>query len=383
MIQKIRAFRPHQNLFLIWFVLLVTLLVGGCDTIRARPGVYGAEPMQPKAKSVLDGPTQPKTSDHKQPEFVLETSDIETGLPGAKQIFTEPVASESAIEAFTEKDESVYRMGPGDEFSYLIRGREDISQQSVTVSPDGMVALPRIGLVKIEGMTLSEATAYVVASLKKNYENPEVTLLMRKYRNNRVFMLGQVSNPGVVDLPGSATLLEALAMAGGVVKDTAGNSPPVDRAIIGRGKDKVIWLDLQELLESGNIALNARLKNGDVVFIPQGQSKVAYTLGQVKKPGPILLRTPTTIMDVIARSGGLTPDADPEKVYLVRKFGEKTAVHEIDTTVWIKNGDLRKNLYIKEGDLIYAAERGISRFNYYLTRLLPSLTVVDFTQAAP
>lgn len=370
--------------FLLMTLALSMALLSGCDAVRSTSGVYGPEPATPVpafgAEAVFGW--EPPKSATQRPEYRLESSEIPEDMPGLKRLPPQPLASREVIEAFTDLDETIYRIGPGDEFSFLVRGREDISQQNVIVSPDGMVALPRIGLIKIQGMALSEATESIRKTLQTYYENPEVTLLMRQYRNNRVFMLGQISRPGVVNLPGSATLLEAIALAGGVVKDSAGNSPPVNRCIIGRGKDKIIWLDLDDLLERGNITLNARLKNGDMVFIPQGQNVVAYVMGQVRQPGPLLLRTPMTVLDAITRTGGLTPDGDPSRVYLVRPDGGKTIVHEIDINLWVESGDLRKNFTLREGDLIYVAERGVSRFQYYLTRLLPSLTVIDFAGTA-
>ncbi len=351
-------------LFLAWPVLLA-LSLGGCSTLSTTGGVYGLAP----------APVEPGA-----PEVVRLGEETSPDQPGLKLHVTPPPASREEIEAFTDNDEGVYRLGPGDEFSFLVRGRPDISLASVIVAPDGMVSLPRIGLMKIQNMTLSEVTDRVRTSLQRYYETPEVTLLMRAYKNNRVYMLGQVAHPGVVHLPGSASLLEAIAMAGGVIKDTAGNSPPLNRCIIGRGKDKVIWLDLRELLENGNIALNARLKNGDVVFIPQGQNVVAFILGEVRQPGPILLRSQMTVLEAIARAGGMTKDADPTKVYLIRPEGEKTLVYEIDTNVWVERADLRKNLVLREGDFLYVGELGVSRFNYYLTHLLPGLQVADFAR---
>ncbi len=369
---------PRNDIYRLLALVAVASVMGGCDTIRGKSGVYGPQPNKQNIPTSLAALSTPTKSLNQEPPFALQSTEIPTDMPGVRKIETQPSASKEAVEAFTPPEDRIYRLGPGDEFSYLVRGRNDISQPSVIVAPDGMVALPRVGLINIEGKTLGEASDFVTHALKKYYEDPEVTLLMQKYTNNRVFVLGQVLRPGVVNLPGSATLLEALALAGGVVRDYAGNSPPVDRAIIGRGKDKVIWLDIRELLESGNMALNANLKNGDVVFVPQGQSKVAFVLGQVRQPGPVLLRTPMTVLEALTRSGGLTADGDPQKVYLVRRVEDKAVVLEIDTSIWIEQGDLRKNIYLTEGDLIYAGERGVSRFNYYITRLLPSITVVDF-----
>lgn len=348
---------------LVWPIFLS---LAGCSTLSTTGGVYGLAP-------------DPDGQD--SAEFQRLGEELPPDQPGLKLRVTPPPATKEEIEAFTDTDEGIYHLGPGDEFSFLVRGRPDISVASVIVAPDGMVSLPRIGLMKIQGMSLTEVTERVRNHLKQYYEAPEVTLLMRAYRNNRIYILGQVAHPGVVHLPGSATLLEAIAMAGGVIKDTAGNSPPLNRCIIGRGKDKVIWLDLRDLLEHGNIALNARLRNGDVVFIPQGQNVVAFILGEVRQPGPILLRSQMTVLEAIARAGGMTKDADPTKVYLIRPSGDKTLVYEINAKLWVERADLRKNLVLREGDFLYVGELGVSRFNYYLTRLLPGLQVADFATA--
>ena len=74
--------------------------------------------------------------------------------------------------------------------------------------------------------------------------------------------------------------------------------------MIVRGKDTVIWIDLRDLLENGNMMLNARLKNGDFIFIPQSQDQIAYVLGQVRSPGVLVLRSQMTILDAVMSAGG-------------------------------------------------------------------------------
>jgi polysaccharide export outer membrane protein len=345
-------------------MVLGLLWLTGCASVATEPGRYG----------VAEGAGDPATTPYEKLD-----QEVVGQLLELRRRMDQPLASEEQIRNFTGADADVYRLGPGDEFSLLVRGREDVSVPLVTVSPDGLVSLPRIGLVKIQGMSIPDATDYVRKALEPYYEAPEVTLLMRSFKNNKILMLGQVANPGIIHIPTSATLLEAIAMAGGVVKDTQGNSPPINRCIIGRGKDRVIWIDLRDLIENGNLALNARLQNGDVVLIPQGQASVAYVLGEVRNQGTLLLRSPMTVLDAVTQSGGLTKDADVTRIYLVRAEGEAGLVERIDLANLVERADLRKNYTLREGDLVFVAERGISNFHYYLSRLLPTISVMNLT----
>ena len=347
----------------LWLLMASGLLwLIGCAPVVTEPGRYG---VPAGAGDVATAPFQ--RLDQEQIDQLLEL----------RRRIEPPLATADQVKNFTGAEAGIYRLGPGDEFSLLVRGREDVSVPQVTVSPDGLVSLPRIGLIKIQGMSLPEATGYVRKALEQYYIEPEVTLLVRNFKNNKVLMLGQVANPGMIHIPASATLLEGIALAGGVVKDTQGNSPPINRCIIGRGTDKVIWIDLRDLIERGNLALNVRLQNGDVVLIPQGQASLAYVLGEVRNQGTLLLRSPMSVLDALTQSGGLTRDADPSRIYLVRSEHNTGVVEQINLETLVERADFRKNYILREGDLVFVPQRGVSNYHYYMSRVLPSLTILD------
>jgi polysaccharide biosynthesis/export protein len=200
---------------------------------------------------------------------------------------------------------------------------------------------------------------------------------MRQFNNNKAYVLGRVANPGAVHFHGPGTVLEALALAGGLPADTQKSF--LSRCMIVRGNEMVVWIDLRELLEGGNMALNARLQNGDVIYIPQSEDSVAYVMGQVLTPGVLLLRSEMTVLDALMNAGGVTTNADPEQIYLVRTQQEGGVVEQIDLNAFVARGDLRKNHVLREGDILYVGERGISRFNYFMTQLLPAMKAIDFT----
>jgi polysaccharide export outer membrane protein len=286
-------------------------------------------------------------------------------------------ASPERIEEFSKPADVGYRLGPGDTFAFLVRGRPDISREEIIVSPDGEVALPRVGILNVGGQTLAQVTATLNERLQRFYDEPEVTLVMKTFSNNKVFVLGRVANPGAVHFTGRGTLLEALSLSGGLPVDTVRSF--LTRCMIIRGKDMVIWIDLRDLLENGNMALNASLQNNDIIFIPQSEDQMAYVMGMVRMPGVMLLRSSMTVLDAIMQSGGLARDANADEVYLVRQHEGKGMVERINLADMVEKGDLRKNYVLKDGDILYIDEHGASKFNYYLSRMLPSMDVVDFS----
>jgi polysaccharide export outer membrane protein len=287
-------------------------------------------------------------------------------------------ANKNEIAAFSSQTEDVYRVGPGDHFEFMVRGRPDISVTDVIVSPDGKVSLPRVGILKVEGQTLETIIEHISERLKRFYEDPEITLVMKVYNNNKVYVLGRVSNPGVVNFNGQGNLLEALSLAGGLPVDTTRSW--LSRCMIVRGNDVIIWVNLRDLLDNGNMALNAKLSNGDVIYIPQSLDQVAYVMGEVESPGILQLRSQMTVLDAIMYRGGYTDDATLKSIFLVRAGGDqKGIVEEINLKNMIAQGDFRKNYVLEDGDIVFVPKNGMTKYNYYVQQLLPTLSVLDFS----
>ncbi|GAB6060087.1 SLBB domain-containing protein [Desulfonatronum parangueonense] len=347
-------------------LVLMVLVLPACTHPTIKPGVYG--PDAAALPEQLPETTAYVRLDQEVPPDFFTPSTAKTSAD---------YATADQVADFSADLSTTYRLGPGDRFAFFVRGREDISVDEVIVAPDGQVAIPRVGLVNIQGMSLAEATDQMRTVLEQFYEHPDVTLIMQQFNNNKAYVLGRVANPGAVHFHGPGTVLEALALAGGLPADTQKSF--LSRCMIVRGNEMVVWIDLRELLENGNMALNARLQNGDVIYIPQSEDSVAYVMGQVFTPGVLLLRSEMTVLDALMNAGGVTANADPEQIFLVRTQQEGGVVEQIDLTAFVMHGDLRKNFVLREGDILFVGERGISRFNYFMTQLLPAMRAIDFT----
>lgn len=276
-----------------------------------------------------------------------------------------------------KKDNQDYRLGPGDVLDISVWRRPEISRQKVIVAPDGVISLPQVGVMNVNGMTIIEATEDIEFRLSYNYENPDVSVLVREYHNNKAFVLGRVSEPGVVNFRGNGTLLEALALAGGlphIGKDTF-----LTKCAIIRDNDTIIWIDLRDLLDHGNMALNARILNNDVIFIPEAEDEMAMVLGEVEKAGPVMIKRGLNLMDAVMFTGGYTAEANLEKVYILRRDGTEGEIMQVNLKAMLETGDFSQNYELQKDDIVYVSPTGMRKFNYAMEQLLPSLRVLTLS----
>lgn len=345
---------PKNGNALLPGLFCLAICLSGC---RTRPGIYD-EVARNEA-------------------YNLTTNAIpDEAFSAEKPVSEKGYADPETVRAFSEQSNQTYHLGPGDVFDFFVRGRSDISVKTVTVSPDGKIALPRVGIMDITGQSIVEITETITERLRRFYEEPEVTLVMKTFNNNKVYVLGRVANPGAIHFDGRGNLLEALSLAGGLPVDQTRSW--LSRCMIVRGKDTIIWINLQDLLDNGNMILNAQLYNGDVIYIPQSLDQVAYIMGEVNAPGMLQLNSQMTLLDAIMSCGGPTDDSLKSKIYLARAKNQKQGlVEEIDLKEMYRKGDLRKNYILQDGDIVYVSEKAIAKFNYFLRKVSPSLTFIN------
>jgi polysaccharide biosynthesis/export protein len=300
-----------------------------------------------------------------------------------KSLATEPAkqrdqfATANKIAALSKDVPAEYMLGPGDELALNVWHRPEVSEEKMVVGPDGIINVQRIGSITVSNRTRADVAREIQQKFAAFYESPEVTLSVKNYNNNKAFVLGRVENPGVVRFPGRGTLLEALSLAGGL--PVRQSEAFLTKCAIIRGKDQIIWVDLRELLNNGNMALNAPILNNDVIFIPESEDEMVYVMGEVKIPGALKLKTRLTYLDALMLAGGPTDSADPTKTYLIRFDGKTGIKREIDLQAMLSTASLKDNFMLQDNDVIYVARSGLANFNYVLRQVLPALQVLDLT----
>jgi polysaccharide export outer membrane protein len=107
-----------------------------------------------------------------------------------------------------------YKIGPGDKLRIEVYKDPQLSQ-SVQVRPDGKITLPLIGDMEATGRTPLELRETITTSFKAFINNPTVTVIVVEALASQIYVMGEVTHPGTMQLYGPTTILQALAMAGG------------------------------------------------------------------------------------------------------------------------------------------------------------------------
>ena len=300
------------------------------------------------------------------PPKVLE-DDAEFGIdPFQKEI---PFATPEVIRAHEANLKREYQIGPGDHIRVDVWNREKLSGEHV-VGPFGKVTLPMIGVFEIGGLKRQESAARIADIYANYYDDPLVTVQILKYLNNKVYVLGRVSNPGVIHFKGDGTLLEALSLAGGL--PTRDKTIFLSKCYIVRGKDQIIWIDLLQLLQKANIKLNIRLANNDIIYIPESMDAAVFLMGELANPGAYQIQSAgMTLLDAINMAGGPTEDGNINEIRLIREMREHQGVKVVNLDNILAKGDLTQNYLLKDNDIIYIPRKGIATFNYYLRQIDP------------
>jgi polysaccharide export outer membrane protein len=280
-----------------------------------------------------------------------------------------PYATPEVIRAHEANLRQEYRIGPGDLVRIDVWNRERLSGEHV-VGPFGKVTLPMVGVFEIGGLNRQDAAARIADMYSQYYDDPLVTVKILKFLNNKVYVLGRVSNPGVIHFNGDGTLLEALSLAGGL--PTRDKTIFLSKCYIVRGKEQIIWIDLLQLLQKANIKLNVRLANNDIIYIPESMDAAVFLMGELKNPGAYQIQSAgLTLLDAINQAGGATENGNINEIRVIREMSEQQGVEVVDLDNILAKGDFTQNYLLKDNDIIYIPRKGIATFNYYLRQIDP------------
>jgi protein involved in polysaccharide export with SLBB domain len=158
-----------------------------------------------------------------------------------------------------------YRIQLGDELHVRFLYQPDMNEQ-IPVRPDGRISLVSTGELEVVGMTPTELERMIVEKSSSHLRDPEVTVIITKLGEQRVYVGGEVARPGLVVLRPDMTPLQAILQSGGF-RDTAKlNSvlimtPGVD------GRFAAARLDMKQVVNDG-VAERVRLHPNDVIYVP-------------------------------------------------------------------------------------------------------------------
>jgi polysaccharide export outer membrane protein len=157
-----------------------------------------------------------------------------------------------------------YRLGPGDKLRIEVYKDAQLSQ-SVQIRPDGKITLPLVGDMEAAGRTPLELRDQIGASLKEYITNPVVTVIVVEAVASQVFVMGEVSRSGPIQLNGPTTVLQALAMAGGFREFANTKAVKILRPLPD-GKFQTLLFNYRDAVNG--IEKPIMLRSGDTVIVP-------------------------------------------------------------------------------------------------------------------
>ncbi len=262
-----------------------------------------------------------------------------------------------------------YRIGPEDLLEISVFEDEKLNK-TVRVSSQGNITLPLIGTLRVKGLTAAELEKELRELLAEKYfQNPNVTVFIREYRNQRISVIGAVDKPGVFDVTGRRTILDMLGMAGGLKEDAGQtlflirSSPRTEERSGGAGEalPETLVIDLEELLIRGDLRLNLLVTHGDVINVPV--SGKIFVGGEVVKPGGFLLKGKRmTVSQAIVMAEGLKLTADGTRTTIFRSAGNESQREQITLNIYAIQKGQAEDLYLKENDIVIVPKSGVKTF---------------------
>ena len=313
-------------------------------------------------------------SDSKYVQFVSLTPEWIAANPPSNRIAGVP-------EELLNAQPQPYRIGAGDLLYITVWDHPELtapagSQQQTAangrlVRPDGTLFYPFIGDFKVAGMTIEQARAAISKGLAPFINKPQVDVSVVSYGSQHVLMEGAFTKTGpepitVVPL----TLADAMGTAGVSTSEAS-----LSYVILSRGgRDYHI-----DLGQNASLASRIYLQPGDRVFLPYNDATEVYVLGEVVHPMAVRFKTPDlTLTQAVGEAGGLDQLTSEGMVYVIRGLqpdGHAT-VYKLDASSPAAFA-LADQFKVLPGDVVFASAAGITRWNRFLTQLLPITNAIS------
>jgi len=343
--------------------LVSSLLIGA---VPALAQVSTPAPLQPV-------PVRPASS--APPATPVPTTSPSSNGPAASAVTKAPPSSgEGSAPAFSAlpRANAEYRLGPGDLIEVGVFGVEEF-RHTIRISASGVVKLPLIDPVNAAGMTAAQLEEKLGEMLGTEViKNPQVSVFVKEYRSQPVYVLGAVRSPGQYQITTQMRIVDAIAMAGGA-QPTAGDDATIQRPLADGG-EQTITVDLAKILETGDLSRNVVIQGGDVINVKQRPVEMVYVVGEVNRAGAFQ-KTPKQelrVTQALAAAGGPMKTASLSKGILVR-YNEAGQRSEVPLDVKAILTGKSPDVFVQANDIIFIPGSNMKSLGYGVMAVLPGV----------
>ena len=289
------------------------------------------------------------------------------------------------VQEFTASKER-YRIGPSDVLQVTVwdhpeltipagsfREPADSGQQ---VGEDGRMYYPYVGVILAAGMTVGELRVVLTEALSAYIMNPQLDVRVVAYRSQKVYVVGEVNNPGVLPLDDTPLMItDAISLAGGLTENAFNTGVNVSRNGV------VHEIDLRALFEFADASQNLMLKAGDIVNVPDRSQQKVFLMGEVRNPSSVeIINGRLTLAAALGEAGGVNQStANPSGIYVVRGTNKDSPqIFHLDAQ-YATGMLLAERFEMQAQDVVFVDTAGVSKWNRVISQLLPTISVLGIT----
>jgi polysaccharide export outer membrane protein len=278
-----------------------------------------------------------------------------------------------------------YTLGPGDIISIIVWDHPELTtpagtyrtaeQAGTVVAEDGSIFYPYVGVIKVAGLTTRQVRDILASKLAKYIEKVQIDVRMAQFRSKRVYVVGEVAKSGILDITDiPMNILEAVNRAGGFTPDA-----DFSRVLLTR-RGTTYRVDIQSMYEEGATEQNAMLEPGDIVNVPDRSYNKIFVLGEVAKPGSMIMnKKRSTLAEALGDAGYVNQDrANPRWIYVMRGDNDTPELFHLDG----RTPDamlLADRFPLRPRDIVYVDAAEVVRWNRVISNILPTSTMLNIT----
>ena len=351
--------------------LVIVLSLGGCAMI---PGAH-----------IPSGSSGWKASDDNQPADLEEMVNIHTITP---KLLQEQMAKPETTPVFNhqlelEIQDYDYTVNRGDILSITVWDHPELtipagsdrspSEAGNWVHSDGTIFYPYVGEIKVAGLKVTEIRDILREELTKYIASPQVDVTVASFRSKRVYMTGELKQPGtqpITNVP--LTLLEAVSNAGGLSDAADWTNVTLTR----NGETK--RYSLRDLYRQGDTRENILLRPNDIIHVARNDAAKIFVLGEVGNPTSLNIgRSDITLAEALTDAGGFAQaTADASGIFVLRQAAEGSdkiadvyQLHARNATALV----LADQFTLQARDIVYVTAAPVARWNRLIAQILPSM----------
>ncbi len=281
----------------------------------------------------------------------------------------------------------IYRLGVNDVIAVTVWEHPELTQPlgeyrsdeatGQVIGADGTMFFPYVGKIKAAGLTREELREFLTRKLSESLEDPQVDVKVLSYRSKKVYVGGEVQQPGIKAMTDEPmTLPEALSRAEGLTLHANAGDIWLTR------DGKTYTIDFLSMYRDGKPIDKLYLRPGDKIHVPSREDNKIYVLGEVAKPrGVPMEHGRLSLTQALGEAGGIfEATANADAIYVIRAGADRQGIDvyhlSAKNPVALVLGD---QFQLQPRDVIYVDNTGLAGWNRFITLILPTAVILNNT----